>query len=109
MGVRTLGGTADGTTPAAAMYDSVTGWMLGPIFEGDDACEQIEAFLAWLGTMPYVKRAREIGFARHETPDPRRDATDPRSWPDAGLNKLVTYWRRDVCKSTEGGTDVDGA
>ena len=43
MGVRIV--TEDKTT---VMYDSVTCWGFGPIFEGYDSEEQCEAFLTWL-------------------------------------------------------------
>jgi hypothetical protein len=95
MGVRVLVGDADGTK-AAALYDSVTGWMIGPIFEAEDAYEQAEAFLDWMRHEPYLLHAEEIELTPLDIPDPRYiRADDPRVWPDSGLAKLVAYWRRD--------------
>lgn len=95
MGVRLLIGEADGTTPAAAMYDSASGWMVGPVWEADDAPEQIEGFLDWLRKLQFMSRAEAIGLDSGDLPDPTRgDGSDPREWPDSGLEKLVVYWRR---------------
>lgn len=88
MGVRTLVGIADGTTDAAAMYDSVTGVMLGPIFEGGDPAATVEAFLGWLRAHPADARAFAADFA-----PPRGDGTDARNWDDGALAAIVARWR----------------
>ena len=98
MGVRTLVGIADGTTNAAAMYDSVTGRMIGPIFEADDAHEQIESFLNWMNSLTFMAYADVIGLEPSDLPDldsPAHEASDVRRWPDSGLKKLIAYWKRE--------------
>jgi hypothetical protein len=96
MGVRTLVGTADGTTPAAAMYCSTSGWMIGPIWESEDAPEQIEAFLDWLRGVEWLDNRAAI-FGREVRSDDYRvgagDGSDPRSWTDRGLELLLAFWR----------------
>ena len=97
MGVRTLIGEADGTTRAAAMYDSGSGWMIGPVWEAEDAEDQIEAFLTWLRSMEWYG-AREAVFGRTSHRNfllPHADGTDPRGWSDAGLSALISFWKRD--------------
>lgn len=98
MGVRTLNGEADGTTPAAAMYDSVTGRMLGDIWEGESPDVEIEAFIQWLHELRPIAAVQEgkLELDTGEIPDPRDDGTDPRHWPQAGLVKLSGYWRKNV-------------
>lgn len=96
MGVRTLIGEADGTKRAAAMYDSVSGWMIGPIWEADDAPEQIEAFLQWmrqLGPVSAIENGTLVLDAS-DLPYPTRDETDARCWPDSGLKKIIAHWRK---------------
>jgi len=96
MGVRTLDGIYDGTRRAAAMVDSTSGWMVGPIWEAEDAVEQIDAFLDWLRLLQFMSRAEEIGLESRDLPNPMRgDGGDPREWPDSGLAKLVAFWRRE--------------
>lgn len=98
MGVRTLIGEADGTTPAAAMYCSTSGWMIGPIWESEDAPDQIEAFLQWLHeSLWFEDRAAIFGDseAYHRERVGFGAGNDPRAWTDAGLKKLLAYWRRD--------------
>lgn len=106
MGVSTLVGTADGTTPAAAMYDNTTGQMIGPIWEGDDAEEQIDEFMEWMRLCSFVPLSEAIGLRTMDVPGPEWDLPgDPRVWPDSGLTKLVTYWRSNVgVPATEGET-----
>lgn len=94
MGVRTIIGTVDGTRHGAAMYDSVTGWMIGPIWEADDAEDQIEAFLDWLAKLQFMSRAAEIELESLDLPKPGDDGNDVRQWPARGLIKLIAYWRR---------------
>ncbi len=94
MGVRTLIGIADGTTPAAAMFDSSSGFMVGPIWESTDAEGQIEAFLSWMDSEKFVAACEEIGLESSDLPHPALKANDIRFWPDTGIKKLVTYWRR---------------
>lgn len=94
MGVRLLIGEYDGTTTAAAMVDSASGWMIGPVWEADDAPEQIEGFLDWLRRLQFMSKSEDIGLDRHELPAIGHDGDDPRQWPDKGLEKLVAYWRR---------------
>jgi len=93
MGLRILDGIADGTRRAAAMYCSTSGWMIGPLFEAEDAVDQIEAFCAWLKTMEYVSACSEIGLTSNEMPFVGRDGTDPRDWGDRALEKLVSFWK----------------
>jgi hypothetical protein len=107
MGVRTLIGTYDGTTPAAVMVDSVTGSSLGVIFEGEDAPEQIEAFLDWMRRRRFI--ADEIGLTHKQIPDPTHgDDTDPRAWPDAGLRKLIAHWRREYWEKARAEAEASG-
>ena len=91
MGVRTLVGIADGSTEAAAMYCSTSGFMVGPIFEAHDAAEQIEAFLKWLGSGAWRKFARENGMEPITTLGGTGD--DPRCWKDGDLESLIKEWR----------------
>jgi hypothetical protein len=93
MGVRILRGEADGDGHAAIMYCSTSGWSIGPIFEADDAEEQIQSFLGWMDSLAFVEKAEEIGLGHHDLPSPLGKPADPRSWPDSGLEKLVAYWR----------------
>jgi hypothetical protein len=94
MGVRTLIGTYDGTSHAAAMVDSVSGQMFGQIFEGPDAEDQVEAFLEWMRIYKFVSLSEAIGLDTSDVPPPQYDLpTDPRVWPDAGLAKLIRYWK----------------
>lgn len=90
MGVRILVGTYDGTQPGAVMVDSVSGFAFGPVF---DSYEDCEAFQEWLAREPYIARSDEIGLTPVMIPDPRHRAADPRTWPDNGLAKLVTFWK----------------
>lgn len=91
MGVRILAGKADATSHAAAMYDSVSGWMIGPLWEAEDAEEQIESFLAWLGRGKHAVKAVALGVA--PTGAVARDITDPRAWPDNALAEFIKLWR----------------
>lgn len=94
MGVRILAGMADGTRQAAAMYDSVTGQMFGPIFEAEDAPEQIEAFLEWLAEMrafAAIDRG-ELAVEPEDLPL-MTEGRDAREWPASGLAKVVAFWR----------------
>lgn len=95
MGVHVLAGDADGTQHAAAMYDSVTNQMFGPLFVGADAEEQIDAFLAWMRLQPWLLHAVEMEIGADDIPNPLRGAhtSDPRAWPASGLRKLYRYWR----------------
>lgn len=93
MGVRILEGTYDGTSHAAVMVDSTNGCPVGPIFEGGDAVDQIEAFQAWLCGEPYMAYAQILGLEPSDIPDPRLRADDPRNWSASGLRKLVAGWR----------------
>lgn len=96
MGTRVLVGEYDGTTPGAVMVDSTSGWPVGPIFEGVDALEQVEAFQEWLRGMPYIRLHDEglLVFDPSDLYDPTvGDGMDPREWPTPGLAKLVSYWR----------------
>jgi len=96
MGVRILVGHADGTKQAAAMYDSGNGWMVGPIWEGADAYEQIESFQQWLRSLRYIEAINDgaLNLEPLDLPNPGvGDGSDPRAWPDHGLKKLVDYWR----------------
>lgn len=104
MGVRTLVGEADGTTPAAAMYDSQSGFMFGPIFEGEDAPDRIEGFQEWLRRLPHVRDAEAIGLTTDDLPRLDRDGADARDWPDRGLKQLVAYYHREVWN--DGGDDA---
>lgn len=104
MGVRTLIGEADGTTHAAMMYCSASGWSVGPIFEAPDAEDHIEAFQAWLREHRWYSVRRDV-FRNPDLPGDaevsafmgevglRGDGDDPRDWSDAALQRLVTYWR----------------
>jgi hypothetical protein len=100
MGVRVLEGSYDGTT-AAVMVDSTNGWTIGPVFEGASAPDDIEEFLSWLEREPYLADAGLIGLETPDLPHPERRANDPRVWPDAGLQKLVEYWRREAWSGRE--------
>lgn len=102
MGVRVLEGTYDGTEPAAVMVDSVTGFAFGPIFQGDDAADQVEAFVAWLATGAHMDLVPEIGLDEKTIPDPRRDSFDARTWPDSGLELVFVYWKRNVRRKETG-------
>lgn len=95
MGIRTISGTADGTRHAAAMYDSVTGRMLGVLFEHDSAEEQIDGFLTWMQHYNFVAACEQAGLEPADVPPPTIDIpTDPREWPESGLRKLITYYLR---------------
>lgn len=97
MGVRTLIGEYDGTTPAAAMVDSASGFMVGPLFEGSDAPDRIEGFVEWMRVYSFVKLSEEIGLEPADVPGPVVDIpTDPRAWPDSGMAKLVVYYDEHV-------------
>lgn len=90
MGVRTLIGTADGTTHAAAMYESGSGWMIGPIFEAEDAEDQIEAFLDWLrrdGVAEYRRGTNDVIVHLYG------DGSHPGSYHDSDLERLVKFWK----------------
>jgi hypothetical protein len=91
MGVRTLIGTADGGSHAAAMFDSSSGWAFGPVFEAEDAEDQIEAFVGWLSSGGAFAVRAEL---RLESPV-IGDGRDPREWPDAALKALIGRWRSD--------------
>lgn len=78
-----------GGLPAAVMVDSTDGWPVGPIFEGDEAVEHVASFVDWVGREPF----RGMEFATFEVPDPTRDATDLRAWPESGVRRLVSEWR----------------
>lgn len=104
MGVRTLIGTADATEPAAAMYDSQSGTVFGPLFKDDEhgeAAEQIDGLLEWLRTMRHVELAEEIGLGPSDVPGVH-DGTDARHWPESGLLKVAAYYRREVWPVTRG-------
>ena len=103
MGLRVLIGEADGTTPAAAMYCSTSGWMVGPIWEGDGAEETIDAFLRWLERLAFVPLVGDGGIelGRPDLQAFGKDGSDPRHWPESGLSKLVVYFRREF-------VDADG-
>lgn len=91
MSVRTLVGTADGTNPAAALYDSVTGQMLGFIFEHEThAVDHAESFLAWVegGRAKYVAR-------QHLIPHPIA-SHDFRAWTTDSLRQLLPIWRSEL-------------
>ncbi len=96
MGVRTLVGVADGTTHAAAMFDSVSGRMLGPVVEHEEAESIIDGFLEWLRAMPYVSDPEGIGLTVVDLPHPAVEGTDARSWPWTGFVKLMRYYREHV-------------
>lgn len=104
MGVRLLTGTADGTTPATALYCSSSGIMIGSIWEGDESYEAAEGFCRWLETMPFASDvvAAELDLKTFELQSIDKDGTDPRHWPEAGLRKLEWYYRRHML-------DADGA
>jgi len=95
MGVRTLVGMADGTTQAAAMYDSASGFMIGPIFEAPDSYEQVQSFLDWMNSLQFMQLTTEIGLTSDDLPNPTSQfsASDVRAWPDNGMEKLVNYWK----------------
>lgn len=96
MGITTLVGEFNGTTPAAVMVDESTRRPFGPLFEGDDALAQIEGFLDWMVTHKYMRHAEAIGLLSSEIPDPLRyGQSDPREWGYRGLRKLVSYWKRE--------------
>jgi len=67
MGVRLITGKS-GNQEVTVMYDSVTNWAFGPLF---DSPEQAEAFQKWLEAHP--KDSSECGkfFAGPTTSDPR--------------------------------------
>lgn len=91
VGVRILSGEADGTTPAAALYDSVSGEMLGAIFEGADAYEQADAFAAWFSTDEFRAVYSElVGAGTVLGPDDARD--DVRAYSNETLGHLRTRW-----------------
>jgi hypothetical protein len=94
MGLRVLIGEADGTIHAAAMYCSTTGVMVGYIWEGDGAEEALGGFLNWLERLSFVTLADEIGLEPHDLQMIGRDGSDPRHWPESGLEKLTVYFRR---------------
>lgn len=96
MGVRTLVGEYDGDARAAVMVDSASGTAFGPLFEGPDAEEQVDAFLEWMRRLPFVTLAAEIGLDPADVPHPALPAQDPRYWPESGLAKLGAFWRREV-------------
>lgn len=61
MGIRILVGVADGSKSAAALYDSVTDTMFGPLIEAacaDDATERAEAFIAYVWRVANVDARR---------------------------------------------------
>lgn len=91
MGVSVLVGHADGTTDAAAMFCSTTGFMVGPIFEAPDAGEQIESFLDWLGSGAWRPFARENGLEAITALGGSGD--DARCWKDGDLADLIAHWR----------------
>lgn len=100
MGVRLLIGEADGTTPAAALYCSTTGEMLGLIFDEEDPVEKAEGFLEWVRLLRFVGLAEQIGLTHHDLPDPRNDGSDVRHWPIRGLGKLTAYYLKHVWDPT---------
>jgi hypothetical protein len=89
MGVRVLSGETGGGTRAAAMYCSTTGWMIGPLWEGEDAAEQVEQFCRWLKLKGWIGALLVALRGRFAF----QDGTDPRHWPDCDLERLVAYWR----------------
>jgi hypothetical protein len=89
MGVSTLVGEADGTTHAAAMYCNTSGWMVGPIWEAPDAEDQVEAFLAWMGSGRWRSAVESLAIRA----TPYLDSNDVRQWDDGDLGKLISYWR----------------
>lgn len=100
MGVRTLIGEYDGTQPAGCMVDSGSGFTMGPIFEGYDAAEQIDAFLEWLRSHRWLHHLPEIFTpADHMAGLAPRfkstllDGDSPYGWTDQGLERLINYWR----------------
>lgn len=92
MGVRMLVGEADGGRKAAAMYDSSSGWMVGPLFESEDADEQIDAFVQWLSEHGAGLREK---LALQDAPRGilGMDGRDPRHWLDPELERIVKHWR----------------
>lgn len=97
MGVRTLAGVYDGTAAAAVMVDSGSGTAFGPVWEGDEAVEQIDRFQDWLRTLRFMLLSAEIGLESGDLYDSTRgEGMDVREWPASGLKKLVVYWRREV-------------
>lgn len=66
MSVRILAGLHDVDVPGAVLFDSVTGWAFGPVF---DSAAEAEAFRDWL-------------------PD------DARSYEDNQLEQLYEQWLR---------------
>lgn len=100
MGVRTMVGIADGTGPAAFMYDSVTGFAVGPIWEAEDSYEQIEAFQQWMRERRFMGLTEEIGLGSFDLPSPLREVDDVRAWPENGIAKLIKYWRKENLDAT---------
>lgn len=92
MGIRTAVVIADGTH-GAAMYDSASGWMVGPLWTASDAEEQIDAFLDWMQKEQYIGLAEQIGLTSGDLPSPLLPSSDARNWPDAGLEKIISHWR----------------
>src|SRR5262249_37600718 len=95
-GVSTIVGTVDGTCHGAAMFDSMTGRMLGDIWEADDAEDQIEAFLEWLRQLRPVAAVEDgtLELDHAELPF-AGDGSDARHWPARGLSKVAAFWRRE--------------
>jgi hypothetical protein len=92
-GVRILFGEYDGTKPAAVMVNGLDDVPFGPLFVGEDAHDQIDAFREWLRQLQFMSRAEEIGLTLRDVPSPGLDGDDPRHWPDGGLRKLAAYWK----------------
>lgn len=96
MGVRILEGTYDGTEQGAVMVDSTNLSAVGPVWTGPEAVEQVEAFQDWLRREPWLRDEvfAELGLELADVPGPLARAHDPRAWPEAGLARLIAYWRK---------------
>lgn len=94
MGIRILSGTADGDTTAAALYDSTTGWMIGPLFDTGDPVENAEAFLTWFtsGEAAATALKNNIGVRAGGLILGLR-GNDPRDFDEVGLERLFGTWK----------------
>lgn len=92
MGVTMLIGLADGTKEGAVLYDSVSGWPVGPIWEGRDAADQAEAFLQWVGTSRWLDLHKQIFGEAHRIRVTIRSG-DLREFADLEIQQLIKYWR----------------
>lgn len=82
MGVQIVEGMADGSIPAAVLYDSVTGFAFGSLFRSaDDANE----FLEWLTTDNAKAAAREAEITWCD---------DIRPYSRDEFEVMVIAWRR---------------